>query len=525
MKNPLKIFFTSLLLLSIGVPSLSFAKKKKQEVYTLPSQAESLYRTLDPKSILQQLAFYELYPETEEGKKTLETAWRLLTGEETAPAASITLPPLDVYSMIGLVTKEPSDAPLEMSDAQLEILETVSKRLENRKLDGHSVWTIEEVLQISSDEIDLGRALLIYQFSNDPDVKRKIRHYEATLDLMALQILAHMKSCPTAEEMIAEINQFIFRDMRFRFPPQSLHAKDIDLYTFLPSVLDSRQGVCLGVSTLYLCLAQRMGLELEIITPPGHIFVSYPNGPETINIETTARGINLPSDVYLGINTAYLQKRTMKEVVGMAFFNQASVMSGRENFKAAIELYERAQEYSPNDPLVKMLLGIHYLFDGRKKEGRALLKQIQGVIFDGAITPETIPEDYLKGRTDAQGIQMVFMPVDETRESIVKKQNELKAHLKKHPQFRAGLLQLATTYLQLGRGQEAYDVLMRYHKIDPNNPTIEYYLAILCMQRYDFIKAWEFFHSTEKILTASSHHPKALKNLKASLQRLCPSPS
>jgi hypothetical protein len=45
------------------------------------------------------------------------------------------------------------------------------------------------------------------------------------------------------------------------------------------------------------------------------------------------------------------------------------------------------------------------------------------------------------------------------------------------------------------------------------------------MQRYDFLQAWEFYHLAEKILVEASHHPKALKNLKASLQRICPSPS
>jgi len=517
-------FLLLLLILSASIPTSLCAAKKKQTSYELPSNAQSLYRTLDPKSLLQHLAFYELYPETEEGKKALNTAWQLLTGGESIEGEALLLPSLDVYAIIGLVTKQPTDEALEMSEEQLSILEKAAKRLENRKLDGFSVWTKEEVLKLPSDEIDLGRSLLIYQFQNDVDAKKKIRNYEATMDLMALQIAAHMKKNATAEEMIAEINQFIFRDMRFRFPPHSLYAKDIDLYTFLPSVLDSRQGVCLGVSTLYLCLAQRLGLELQIITPPGHIFVSYQNGPQVINIETTARGINMPSDTYLGMNTSYLQKRTMKEVIGMAFVNQASTMIAKEDFSSAIELYETARDYVPNDPLLKMLLGIQYLFVGRKQEGEKLLKEIQGVTFDGAIVPETLPDDYLKGRVNAKGIQSVFMPVDETRESIIEKQKELQALLKKYPKFRGGLLQLATTYLQLGRTQEAYDVLLRYHKIDAGNPIVEYYLTIICLQRYDYMKAWSYFHSTEKILSEASHQPKALKSLKAALQRVCPSP-
>ena len=48
---------------------------------------------------------------------------------------------------------------------------------------------------------------------------------------------------------------------------------------------------------------------------------------------------------------------------------------------------------------------------------------------------ETLPEDYLSGRINAEGMQAIFSPVDETRESIVKKQQALHSLLKKHPKF------------------------------------------------------------------------------------------
>lgn len=112
------------------------------------------------------------------------------------------------------------------------------------------------------------RSFFKSQFGPD---RVRIQSYEALIDLMALQILARLPKQASAEEKIIAINTFIFDEMGFRFPPHSLYAKDIDLYTFLPSVLDSRRGVCLGVSILYLCLAQRLELPLEMITPPGPV--------------------------------------------------------------------------------------------------------------------------------------------------------------------------------------------------------------------------------------------------------------
>ena len=142
--------------------------------------------------------------------------------------------------------------------------------------------------RLAPEEIDLSRGLLLFQFDDKEEVQEEIKQYEAILDIMALQIAARLSPHPTDEEKIEAINHFIFHEMRFRFPPHSLYAKDIDLYTFLPSVLDNRQGVCLGVSILYLCIAQRLELPLEIITPQGTSTSAMQEKTTVINIETTA---------------------------------------------------------------------------------------------------------------------------------------------------------------------------------------------------------------------------------------------
>jgi len=169
-----------------------------------------------------------------------------------------------------------------------------------------------------------------------------------------------------------------------------------------------------------------------------------------------------------------------------------------------------------------MFLGFNYLFIGRKAEGEKLLKPLKNHIFDYAVAPETLVNDYLNGHINPEGIQAIFMSVNETRESILKKQKELKSLLKKHPKFRAGLLQFAVTYLQLGRMGEALEVLTRYHKLDPNDPTVEYYLSIVSAERFHFNKSWDYLHKAEAITAERSHHPHALRSLRAKLRTLCP---
>ncbi len=481
---------------------------------------QALIGGLDPLSVSQHLAFYELYPETAEGKQALSHAWNLLSGGKVKlKNPNITLPLLDVQGMISMVTRQPFDPPVTLTEEQLQAIDAIAARLANRKLKGFQIWTKAELLGLSPEETDLGRGLLIEQFD---ERKEEIRQYEAGLDLMTLQILARLPQSATSYDKIREVNRFIFEEMRFRFPPHSIYAKDIDLYTFLPSVMDSREGVCLGVSILYLCLAQRIGLPLEIITPPGHIYVRYREGVKVINIETTARGINLPSDTYLGIDTRRLQQRDLKEVIGLAYINQASVAWGQNNHELTVQLYEKALRYLPDDPLLKMFLGFNYLFVGKKAEGKKLLEPLKGYTFDYAVSAETIPEDYLEGRVDAEGIKMIFLHVDETRTSIIEKQKSLEKIVAKYPRFRAGILQLAVTWLQLGRASEAKELLEKYHQIDPSHSVVEYYLSILSLQRYDYNLAWKFLKSTESILSMRDHTCKALRGLKNHLKRLSP---
>ena len=310
----------------------------------------------------------------------------------------------------------------------------------------------------------------------------------------------------------------------FVSPPHSIWAKDIDTYTFLPSVLDSHLGVCLGVSILYLSIAERLDLSLEIITPPGHIYIRYRQGEETLNIETTARGIHVPDRMYLGINTRKLQERNKKEVIGLAFINQASVAWQKDEHQTTVELYEKALPFLPNDPLLKMFLGYNYLFVGKEKDGRKLLHQIKDHPFDFAVARDTTPEDYLTGKVNAEGIKTIFLHVDETRASILEKQEKLLKVLKKFPNFRDGILQLAITYLQLGRGEEAFETLNRYHALDPNSPVVEYYLSIVALNRFHYSQAWQHLETAEVLTRERDHSPQCLKELRHALRCLHPDP-
>lgn len=490
-----------------------------------PEKIKNLYNSLDPRSVSQHLALYQLYPNSPYGLKALRNAWELLSPPgKLIPGAGRTIPnvPPATQAIIALVNKLPDEETVLLSDHELWAVEELANHLPNRKLRGYSATSEEEVLALSHEEIDIARGLFLSELGNDAEAMRKIRSYEAMVDLMALQILTRIPITAKPEVKIREINEFIFREMGFRFPPQSLYAKDIDLYTFLPSVLDSRRGVCLGVSILYLCLSQRLNLDLEMITPPGHIYVRYRDGNDIINIETTARGVNPDSEIYLSVGTRSLQERNIKEVIGLAHFNEASVFWNREKYSEALESYIKAKRYLPDDMLLRELMGYMYILNGDEQKGKQYLAATVDYVHDYAVSGETLSKDVYQGYVGADGIKALFMHVDEKRDSVLKKKEALEKVLEESPNFRTGYFALATTWLQLHRTKEALELLNTYHNIHPDDPTAEYYLAILNMERLDYNQAWIHFKQADALAKSRNHHPKALKELRKALTKCCP---
>lgn len=501
---------------SLAIPSIGQAVSQ--------AKLTALYNSLDPTSISMHLAFYDLYSDSPQGQVALKHACQLLSGG-TQDANDLILPHSmqgALQAIVGLVNKYPTERHIDLTEDELRSIHQLARRLPNRLLKGYFATSEEEVLALNSDQIDLARGMLLSQLGNDPESLHKIKSYEAMIDLMALQILARITLKDSPKIKIQAINRFIFDEMGFRFPPESASLKDIDFYTFLPSVLDSRRGVCLGVSILYICLAQRLNLTLEIVTPPGHIYVRWRGDHQEINIETTARGLDVPSEKYLGIDTRALWQRDVKETIGLAHCNQAAVFCKRQQYDKALKSYLKAKPYLPNDKLLKSFMAFIYLLEEKLDEAKPLLQELLDYIPDEAVSKETLFEDYLNGAVSKEGMQAIFMQTDDSRESLVVKRETLEAILKKYPRFREGYLSLATTWMQLNRPGDALKVLQQYHEIDSNNASVEYCLAELYIDRLDFNKAWKHLRLTEKLTKERDHHPKVLFSLRQKLAAFCP---
>lgn len=465
---------------------------------------QTVYNSLDPLSLAETLAFYELYPNSGMGENARKRACALLN-----------LPLEEEVSSLCHLINPIKNGEERFKPSDILLIEKLAAHLPHRKLKGYQAKTESEIVLLPSEEIDLGRALILSQLNGSENALFKTESYCALLDLMALQILARLPKEATEMEKICEMNRFIFDQMHFRFPPQSVYAGNIDLYTFLPSVMDNHLGVCLGVTALYLALAQRIALPLEIVTPPGHIYVRCRTGEKVVNIETTARGVHLPDETYLSLENSELQLRTLKEVIGMTHINQASIYLYKAEYEKAVAAYEKALPYMPDDPLLKELLGYSYLLTQRTSEGESLLKEIVPGM-------HAMAEDLLAKKVSLDGIEAVFMLVDETRESLLTKQKRLTQVLEKCPEFRDGLQQLAVTWIQLNRSREAIDALLKLYQLDSEDATTAYYLSALYMERHDYKNSWFYLKKAEELMKKENFSPTVLQQLRRELTALSP---
>ncbi len=239
---------------------------------------------------------------------------------------------------------------------------------------GLNVTSLEEVLRLPEEQIDLATATLISSEHWSDFVQG--RRYLERLDTMAMVIQTRLRQqrLPLDHRAIPVINEYLFGELGFK---PVLHPNDPnDL--FLHSVMDRREGYCLSLSILYLAIGERLGLSLYGVVVPGHFFVRYERGRIRFNIETTSRGASPPDEHYVktfhvpddnrNSNSSYMKNLTKRQTIGCFFNNLGTVYLEIGDTDTALVALERAVAINPTLAESRSNLGNIYLQRGRMNE-------------------------------------------------------------------------------------------------------------------------------------------------------------
>ncbi len=244
------------------------------------------------------------------------------------------------------------------------------EQLANAGKAGLNVTSLDEVLRLPDEHIDLATAALIAsEYWSDMVHGRR---YLEQLDAMALEILPRLRAQrlpSTTFQAIPVINQYLFEELGFKTISHANDPNDL----FLHSVMDRRQGYCLSLSVLYLALAERLGLELHGVVVPGHFFVRYDSGRVRHNIETTSGGVSPPDEHYIakfkvpqnGRNSIYMKNLNKRQTLGCFFNNLGNVYSEIGDTETALSALEKAVAINPTLSESRANLGNIYLEKGR----------------------------------------------------------------------------------------------------------------------------------------------------------------
>ena len=245
--------------------------------------------------------------------------------------------------------------------------------LANEGKNGLYARSIEQVLRLDKDQVDLATAALIISecwSDNWSDIVNG-RIYLSRLDQMSLEIREILEQNGFAMDFraIPVINKYLFEDLGFNSISEANDPNSL----FLHTVMDKRQGYCLSMSILYLSIGERLGLPLHGVVVPGHFFVRYDDERVRFNIETTSKGGNAPDEHYikkfkvptLNSRSIYLKNLTKIQTLGCFFNNLGNSYSDVGDTEAAFEAFLRAVEINPTLSESRANLGNIYLKKGQ----------------------------------------------------------------------------------------------------------------------------------------------------------------
>ena len=240
--------------------------------------------------------------------------------------------------------------------------------LANEGKRGLYVRSIEQVLRLDDNEVDLATAALIVS-EHWSDLVHG-RRYLRRLDEMASEIrdILRAKELEGSYRAVAVINEYLFEKEGFESVKEVSDPNDL----FLHSVLDKKRGYCLSLSLLYLSLAERLGLPLYGVVVPGHFFVRYEDEQARFNIETTSKGGTAPDEHYVRKfnvpqgrkDNIYMRNLSKAETLGCLFNNLGNCYSDIGDMESALGTLEKAVRMNPSLSESHMNLGNIYLKKG-----------------------------------------------------------------------------------------------------------------------------------------------------------------
>jgi tetratricopeptide (TPR) repeat protein len=157
-------------------------------------------------------------------------------------------------------------------------------------------------------------------------------------------------------------------------------------FAFLPSVLRSRRGSCVGLTTLYAALAELLDWSLECVIRPGHMYARLTQGEARTNLELLRRGEAMPDAWYDerwpipgGRAPAYARPLGDQELLGVIAYNVGKQRQREGRYPAARHAFELAARRFPTFAEAHASLGALLQLTGALSEAEAAYERARRI--------------------------------------------------------------------------------------------------------------------------------------------------
>ena len=165
---------------------------------------------------------------------------------------------------------------------------------------------------------------------------------------LAERVRPALAAATTDDQVVSAFNRVLLEEEGFSYDRVAGNPENF----LLGSVLSRKQGNCLGLSMLYLAVAERLSVPFRGVCLPSHCFVRYEGNGTVRNVEFASRGEAWPDDRYrkefrVGAGRPYLRSLSGTQMLGVFLKSLGAAYSKAGRDDSALALYDEAGRFFP----------------------------------------------------------------------------------------------------------------------------------------------------------------------------------
>ena len=184
----------------------------------------------------------------------------------------------------------------------------------------------KQQFQTHLEDLDLEKSVMLLAYWNNPAVN--IHQLYEKLNLWTQEVREYFSAVDTPETIMERLNHYLFQ-------VQGVTGNAEDYYdpknSFLDCILDTRVGIPISLSVLYMLIARRIGLTVYGIPLPAHFIIKLEDGTREYFIDPFYSG------------TQYSRQECQNYIISNPQTDPEKILKGCTNYEIVIRMMKNLE--------------------------------------------------------------------------------------------------------------------------------------------------------------------------------------